>query len=249
VVDFVGGESQFGYQLMRNFRSSSTGFTLIELLVVIAIIAILAGMLLPALAKAKMKAQVAKCMSNEKQIAMGYMLYALDENDFLPVAGTEVPPGSGWVAPSRWFLQISPYIATRSPSFTNLVAREKVVACPSARLGTNVIPASVPGYEGYGGYGHNYAHMGYTQFNPKKLTAISKPSETCMNGDGLDPRPELSWWNFGYLYPPNVPIGPYVRHGKGGNYSWADGHVESMSWVVMSAGRNGRVDWFYILNP
>jgi prepilin-type N-terminal cleavage/methylation domain-containing protein/prepilin-type processing-associated H-X9-DG protein len=234
---------------MESSNNRKLGFTLIELLVVIAIIAILAGMLLPALAKAKAKAKVIKCVSNEKQIALGYMLYATDHSDFLPVAGTEMPPGSGWVAPSRWFLQISPYIAQPSTSFSNLVAREKVVACPSAKLGTNVIPASVPGYEGYGGYGHNWAYLGYTQFDPKKLSAITKPAETCMNGDGLDPAKGLSWWNYGYLYPPNAPIGAYVRHGKGGNYSWADFHVEFMSWKSMSAGRSGKKDWYYMLTP
>src|SRR5207244_6094422 len=74
----------------RRFR----GFTLIELLVVIAIIAILAGLLLPALAKAKTKAQGIGCMNNSRQLMLSWRLYIEDNRDTLPFAYVEDNPGN-----------------------------------------------------------------------------------------------------------------------------------------------------------
>ena len=81
-------------------HSPRSGFTLIELLVVIAIIAILAAMLLPALAKSKLKAQGVHCMNDQKQLALSFNMYTLDNTDYFPPNPDDgnTVSGHNWVA-------------------------------------------------------------------------------------------------------------------------------------------------------
>jgi prepilin-type N-terminal cleavage/methylation domain-containing protein/prepilin-type processing-associated H-X9-DG protein len=256
---------------MRKFtpilkKSQFVGFTLIELLVVIAIIAILAAMLLPALAAAKNKAKTIACVSNEKQIVLGYLMYANDNNDNLPVAG-QVITGTT-VIPSEWYVEISPYFAKSALSNSTLSVVGTVVTCPSAnltRLYAIATYSTDKNTNGIGGYGHNYNYLGYYDGTPKptvalrrkKISQVTKPVETIFNNDTMDPIPtdrlgEYVVEFFGYSYPPSLipaflPSHSYTRHGKGDNYAWGDGHVKSMTWVQANAGAYNQKDWFWLV--
>src|SRR5213080_880853 len=87
---------------MRLRSGHNGGFTLIELLVVIAIIAILAAMLLPALARAKQKAQQVQCINNGRQLSIAWRVYAEDYNDLLLSCLNNAPPQSTVQPRANW---------------------------------------------------------------------------------------------------------------------------------------------------
>jgi len=140
--DALRNQSRLEIKRLRRSAILKDGFTLIELLVVIAIIAILAGMLLPALGRAKQKAQMAKCLSNLHQIGIGLKLYVDDNRDtFPPGDSQQFDPNAKtnyWHGNALGGTDPLPAYSANQPSATNrLLARyvpaREAFRCPADR--------------------------------------------------------------------------------------------------------------------
>ena len=193
-------------------------FTLLELLVTVGIIGIVAGMLLPALGKAKAKAQSISCLNSLKQIGMAINLYAGDCDGVLVPAKCTNSAGQLF----NWFPQLAPYLgqaanATAS-SLTN--GNNVIRGCPTYNQNT---PLNVS----YPGYGLSlspqlpvkaYNSSSMTPWVIFKLDDIDQKSNRIMAGDDSD----WEMWNF------NLTNACRTRHGSGANYIFFDYHVESL---------------------
>jgi len=220
-------------------------FTLIELLVVIAIIAILAALLLPALSRAKAKAQAVMCMSNGKQLALAWILYADDFQDKLPPNVSGAGNRGGWV---DGYLDFQPNTTDNTNTLFLLNAKIGpytkslgIYKCPGdvydclmfgARM-PRVRSISMNAYIEGGAYGSlstsSAGDRNYYCYN--KMTDIIKPTPS-MLWVFNDEHPDAI--NDGWQINPPGPDGwvdlPASNHGGSCGFSFADGHSEIKKW-------------------
>lgn len=200
-------------------------FTLIELLVVIAIIAILAAILFPVFARARENARRASCMSNLKQISLGFMMYTQDYDEHYPESFSPAQPDGTYLS---YFSVVTPYIKST-----------QVWQCPSQSI-SNPLPAvyAVNGWttsDKRVNYYYNYTFGGNGLVGTTyclNQAAIPTPSDVFMLWD-MEPTYELS--NFVGVYTRDAVrpglAGGTGLHLQGENYVFADGHVKWLARV------------------
>jgi prepilin-type N-terminal cleavage/methylation domain-containing protein/prepilin-type processing-associated H-X9-DG protein len=194
-------------------------FTLIELLVVIAIIAILASLLLPALAKAKAKAQATVCLSNVKQWSYAFWMYGDDNDDYFPYEGAPGDLSTGNNV-DAWYNSTAENAGT--PTLTNLYIKgqpplpgsKNLFTCPTVKKGPATPPTIASG--GFFMYGFN------NRMDPPGAARFKRSD--CIRPVDTVTFTENSENNFPSAAGRFTP----ARHNLRANLGFADGHAEAI---------------------
>jgi prepilin-type N-terminal cleavage/methylation domain-containing protein/prepilin-type processing-associated H-X9-DG protein len=258
---------------MKSESIPSSAFTLIELLVVISIIAILAALLLPALGKAKLKAQEAGCLSNHRQLQLCWQMYIDDNADALPpntafnAGGSGLGPRDDWVVSGDAWLQGNAWTDTNLTNIRQglLFPYNKSVGiykCPADRstvrdqgriprtrsvsmnMYMNVRP--VPSDSDYARCWHKLAQI--RNPSPTKAMVFIDEHEKSIQQSAFGINAPNQWWLFGTGLWTWISF-PATRHHNGCTFSFADGHVEPWRWREANTLQIGNMDTWTVLQP